>query len=963
MRRLQVNRPRVAVRATIALSVAVISSSVVLAGDAIYAVDLGDGDRAPTRARFAAQNVRWIGMLDSDRALVRADSTADAAWAEGREAFEFGTDQKAPRALAGLLGRATAGERGFASAFVVIPSDRSRATRRRIGAMSSAFGGVAELVESDALTMRVVLDRWGLRQLLASPDVLWAEPAMAPGSDDDLVRDFGGANYVELVDGYTGAGVVCEVIDGGLRTTHSDFAAPPPVLRTANTAFTGHGTSTYGTLFGDGASDSGAYGMIPDAVGLFSSYHNISDRDAHLASFVAAPHFGVMQSNSWGTGINRRYTAVSAEMDDSVFRHGVILLQSQSNNGNPDSRPEAWAKNVVSIGGVRGRGTLDRGDDAWEGEASTGPALDGRIKPDLVMFNDGIWSPADGSDTDHRSFTGTSAATPAVAGHFGIMLEMWDAGLFAAPDQTWQAESGGADEILRHRPSAAMAKALMINSARPYVFGHVADDLGRYRQGWGTPDLRRLRDGADRTFVLDETAPLLQGESWVQMFVVAPGEPELRSTLVYADPAGLPMAVSAIVNDLDLRVTSPSGVVFYGNAGLHGSPVSTPGGVADRVNTVENVFVPQPEAGRWQIEVFAHRVNEDADDSTPEFDVPFAIVAAGAFASETPALVPVGGAPGVFEAGTPVTIEIDALGFSPVGDGEMTVQTGAGLSSTPLVWMGGTRFTATLNDLPCGSVSGVRFVAHTAEQAEVSFPPIGDGMIPVRVASHEDLVPQGDWEAEASAGLGSGWWEHGVPGGGGLRWDPPADADGDGVCWLTDNRAGLSDVSGGTSALLTPSFGLGGVHSAALHCDVWIGCDDAGGEGEDTLTVACSTDGGATWTPLAEERSTFRWVHRVYDLSGLIASGSDVRFRFTVGDSPDDSITEAAVDSVRVVADRCSGCPADFDGDGDADLQDLHRFTDAFQAQTPGADTDNDGDVDLNDLLLFLFAFEPGCGA
>ncbi|MBZ0171531.1 MAG: S8 family serine peptidase, partial [Phycisphaerales bacterium] len=623
------------------------------------------------------------------------------------------------------------------------------------------------------------------------------------------------------------------------------------------------------------------------------------------------------------------------------------VLQSQSNNGSPDSRPEAWAKNVISVGGVQGRGTLDRGDDAWAGYASTGPALDGRIKPDMVMFNDGIWAPADGNDTDHRLFTGTSAATPAVAGHLAIMLEMWDAGLFAAQAQARQIQAEKVDEDEFIRPSVAMAKALMINSARPYGFEHVAEDLGRYRQGWGTPDLRRLRDDAGRTFVLDEREPLIQGGSWAGLFEVAPGEPDLRVTLVYDDPAGLPMAASAIVNDLDLRLTSPSGVVYHGNAGLHNTAWSSAGGVPDRVNTVENILIENPAPGPWLIGVHAHRVNEDADDSTPEFDVPFALVAAGAFASEAPVLSPVGVIPGTFPADGITVLEFDTAGFTPEADGVVMIESDAGQSSTPLVWTGGTRFVATLADLPCGSASGLRFRISTAGQATVRYPPDADGAIPVRVTDPDELEPIGDWETDAPIGLGSGWWEHGTPSGGGLRWDPPADADGDGVCWLTDNRAGLSDVSGGSVTLVSPVFDLHGVHEYALHCDLWVGCDDAGGAGEDTLAIDYSADEGATWSPLIQERATFRWVHREVDLTGVVAPGSLVRFRFTIADNPDDSITEAAVDGLRVVADRCAPCPADSDSDGDADLQDLHIFSEAFLAQAPSADFDEDGDVDL----------------
>ncbi len=53
------------------------------------------------------------------------------------------------------------------------------------------------------------------------------------------------------------------------------------------------------------------------------------------------------------------------------------------------------------------------------------------------------------------------------------------------------------------------------------------------------------------------------------------------------------------------------------------------------------------------------------------------------------------------------------------------------------------------------------------------------------------------------------------------------------------------------------------------------------------------------------------------------------------------------------------GCPADWEGDGDVDVNDLLAFLGAFRAGA--ADMDGDGDTDVNDLLAFLGAFRQGC--
>ena len=75
----------------------------------------------------------------------------------------------------------------------------------------------------------------------------------------------------------------------------------------------------------------------------------------------------------------------------------IAITQSQSNNGNRSSRPQAWAKNVISVGGVKHYDTLDTSDDAWAGGASIGPAFDGRIKPDVSYWYDYIYTTTTGS--------------------------------------------------------------------------------------------------------------------------------------------------------------------------------------------------------------------------------------------------------------------------------------------------------------------------------------------------------------------------------------------------------------------------------------------------------------------------------------------------------------------------------------------------------------------------------------
>ena len=73
-------------------------------------------------------------------------------------------------------------------------------------------------------------------------------------------------------------------------------------------------------------------------------------------------------------------------MDDALFDSDLTRINSQGNFGSQTSRPEAWAKNIISVGGIWHLNDLFAGNDSWApppgdtNVASIGPAADGRLK-------------------------------------------------------------------------------------------------------------------------------------------------------------------------------------------------------------------------------------------------------------------------------------------------------------------------------------------------------------------------------------------------------------------------------------------------------------------------------------------------------------------------------------------------------------------------------------------------------
>lgn len=482
------------------------------------------------------------------------------------------------------------------------------------------MGATIDSMIPEGFILEATLDAQQLGQAAAWDEVLWIDRWSAPEDDMDKVRVDSGANNLESVAGFTGTGVRAECMDGNVDPTHPDLQSNPVIFHGSHSGSASHGTPVTGVVFGDGAGSSTRRGMLPDGQPIFADYGSFGgNRYSHTAQLLLPPYEAVFQTNSWGSGLTSSYNSVSAEMDDILFLNDIVILQSQSNAGSTSSRPQAWAKNIIGVGGIRHQDSQSTADDSWGGSGSIGPAQDGRIKPDLSYWYDSIAAPADGGGT--TQFGGTSAATPMTAGAFGLMYEMWHAGVFGNSTGT---------SVFDSRPKATTARALMINSASSYNFSGGSADLTRVHQGWGRANVQRLYEARNEMFIVNEELVLSHGESVAYPMTVDAGQTQLAVTLVYLDPMGTTSAGQHRINDLSLRVSSPGGSSFYwGNNGLTVGNDSASGGSSNTLDVVENVFVNNPAAGIWTVEVMADEVNQDGHTETGAIDVDFALVVRG----------------------------------------------------------------------------------------------------------------------------------------------------------------------------------------------------------------------------------------------------------------------------------------------------------------------------------------------
>lgn len=836
------------------------------------------------------------------------------------------------------------------------------AMKRVVADRIEAVGGVVDVLGAGGTLLQATMTPGQLRRILDMSEVQFVDPWTEPEEDMDIARQIGGADYIEAAGGYSGQGVRAEVMDSGLRTTHVDFQSRPILIHGSNGSDPSHGTSVTGIVFGDGTGSAQARGMLPDSDAIiFSYYGSFSDRWQHTAELVdpAGPYRTVFQTNSWGGARTFNYTVESQAMDELLFDHDIVITQSQSNAGNQDSRPQAWAKNIVSVGGVYHYNTLTKTDDCWCSGGSTGPAADGRIKPDLTHFYDDTYTCSSSGDTAYREFGGTSGATPITAGHFGLIFQMWADGIFGNP------VSGG--DVFDERPHMTTAKALMINTASQYDFTGTGHDHSRFRQGWGMADVGTLYDLRDEIFVLNEDDVLTELSSQTYQVTVLTGTPEMKVTMVYADPAGNPGGGVARINDLSLRVTSPSGDVYWGNNGLDVGVWSTTGGSSNTVDTVENVFVENPETGDWLVEVLADEINEDGHVETPGLDADYALVVTGGFV-EPPALVVrlPDGVPELVAPGDAVTIPVQIIAGSEavVPGSEMAYyrDDGGSFSAIPLTHMGGISYSATLPGPSCSDVPEFYISAEGDGGTVVTNPPnapVGTytyniGEIITIVA--DDFENDAGWTVD-NQNLSTGAWARVVPSGSsGGRSDPPADADGSGKCWVTGNGFD-EDVDGGPTILTTSAYDMTGAIDPTISFALWFKTNDPT---SDTFTLEVSDNDGSSWTTVGQLGTTGGWDVQTFRLLDYATLSDVIRLRFSTLDNPNDSVTEAGIDALSITDFVCDdACGPDWNGDTVLDSKDFIAFLNDFVAGN--ADYDGDTTTNSQDFVAFLNDFVAGC--
>ncbi|TWP48120.1 S8 family serine peptidase [Lentzea tibetensis] len=357
--------------------------------------------------------------------------------------------------------------------------------------------------------------------------------------------------------GITGKGVKVAVLDTGVDANHPDLKGKQAVEKNFtddpdNTDNVGHGTHVGSTIASGGATYGG---VAPDAQIMDGKVCvDYGCRESWILDGMrwAAEEGAAVVNLSLGGPDSEEIDPLEEMVNVLSEQHGTLFVIAAGNSGY------GGKETVASPGSAEAAltvGAVDR-DESIAPFSSRGPRIgDGAIKPDVTAPGVGIVAAKAGT-ADHIAYSGTSMATPHVAGAAALIKQQH-------PDWT-----------------GAQIKALLTSTAKPNPA------LGAFDQGAGRIDVAKA--------ITQPVVSLPSNAAFGLQRWPHADDPLLTRHITYLNPTS-----AAITFDVKVESNAPAGLFSLG-----GTKVTVPAGgkasvplVADtRAGAKDGVFTGQVTA-------------------------------------------------------------------------------------------------------------------------------------------------------------------------------------------------------------------------------------------------------------------------------------------------------------------------------------------------------------------------------
>ena len=251
-----------------------------------------------------------------------------------------------------------------------------------------------------------------------------------------------GSNFVNDK-GYHGDGITIAVIDTGI-SPHNDLMKPKERIvgfkdfinnKTTTYDDNGHGTHVAGIIGSNGYSSKGKYTGLAPKANILAVKALDENGSGNTSNIVNAISWVIENKSKYNTKVLNLSLGSPANNPCSkdplckavtkAVNSGIVVVVAAGNSGplassilSPGINPD-----VITVGAVDDKRTIDPKDDTIASFSSRGPTVDGLTKPDLVSPGVNIMSLSNKKADDYVSLSGASMATPFVSGSVALMLE------------------------------------------------------------------------------------------------------------------------------------------------------------------------------------------------------------------------------------------------------------------------------------------------------------------------------------------------------------------------------------------------------------------------------------------------------------------------------------------------------------------------------------------------------------